>query len=228
MSYSPAGAPPGGGPAIRQLDGLATAVTVLLAVVAGIDLFAVYADLNAYSVVGNALSVTHQEVRQADDLYRTSGILQICGTLATAAVFIPWLYRARVNAEAFSRAVCTMGRGWVIGAWFVPFGNLWLPFRAACEVWDASAQSAPDRSWRHVSRAPVRAWWATWVTAVVVGRIGATLGGQTTLDALKHSVATSALADVLNIAAAVLAIVFVQKLTRMQRLKTVPGPVAFV
>ncbi|MEU7061331.1 DUF4328 domain-containing protein [Streptomyces sp. NPDC046197] len=222
MFSSPAEAPPRG-PVVRPLGGLAQAVIVLLCVDAGLGLFSVYADLNSYLAAGNVLSITQQDARHADTAYQVSGFLQICGILATAAVLIPWFYRARVNAEAFSQAVCTRGRGWAIGAWFVPGGNLWLPFRVACEIWDASAQSAPDLSWQHVSRTPVRAWWATWVAAAAVGRVAAVLDRHASLDTLRNAAAAYALADVLSIVAAVMAILFVKKLTRMQQ----TGPATF-
>lgn len=225
MSYSPANRPPGH-PVLRSPAGLATAVTVLLGLAVAIDLFSIYADLNVYALTGNLASATDRALDQGDALYTASERLQIVGMLATAAVFIVWFYRVRVNAAFFSEALCTMGRGWAVGAWFVPIGNLWLPYRVAREVWVASAQSSPDRSWRQVSTAPVTAWWTAWVATVLAGRVGAELfkAAQTT-QALRNAVGVVLASHLLGIAAAGLAILFVGKLSRMQQVKPVTEPV---
>ncbi|KOG53474.1 hypothetical protein ADK76_27730 [Streptomyces griseoflavus] len=220
------GFPPTGGPALRPAKGLATAVTVLLYAVIATDLIALGADLNTRSLLGNLATATAQEAKRADALYELAGVLQGGILIATAVVFIIWFHRSRVNAEHYTRDVCTLGRGWAIGSWFVPIGNLWLPYRVAKETWQASAQSAPDGSWRTVSMAPVRAWWTLWVVSLAVSRIGAVLYHKHTkdhlLDGLRQALSVIALSELLDIAAAVLAILFVRKLTRMQQLPAAP------
>ncbi|MFC9228455.1 DUF4328 domain-containing protein [Streptomyces decoyicus] len=202
---------------VRSPKGLANAVTVLLALVIAVDVFAVYAGLNIRALMDNLLSTTRHELARGDDLYGLAGTLQLACTLATAAVFIVWFYRVRVNAERFARDVCTMNRAWAVGAWFVPIGNLWLPYRFAKEVWDASAQRTADGAWREVSRLPVTAWWTMWIAALLVGRVGASLyRNAESPQALQQATSVVMLSDLLDIAAAVLGILFVRKLSRMQ------------
>ncbi|MFE7120235.1 DUF4328 domain-containing protein [Streptomyces sp. NPDC057654] len=236
MSHHPAapplGAPapyPAGGPVLRSPVGLATAVTVLLGVVAACDLFALYADFNIYSLLDNVLTTSAGELKRADDLYAAAGRFQGLGTTATAVVFIIWFHRVRGNAEIFTQDVCTLGRGWSIGGWFIPFANLWLPFRVAAETWQASAPQTPDGSLREVSRAPVRAWWILWLLALAAGRVGQTLYNRAnTPESLQQAMGTVMLGDLLDLAAAVLAILFVRKLTRMQRERAELGTFAAV
>ncbi|WP_405408109.1 DUF4328 domain-containing protein [Streptomyces decoyicus] len=203
---------------VRSPKGLANAVTVLLALVIAVDVFAVYAGLNIRALLDNLLSTTRHELAQGDDLYGLSGTLQLACTLATAAVFIVWFYRVRVNAEGFARDVCTTNRAWAVGSWFVPIGNLWLPYRFAKEVWDASAQSTADGAWRKVSHRPVTAWWMMWIAALLVGRVGASLyNNAESPQALQQATSVVMLSDLLDIAAAALGILFVRKLSRMQQ-----------
>ncbi|KWT58422.1 hypothetical protein ADL21_29555 [Streptomyces albus subsp. albus] len=217
------GFPPTGGPALRPTKGLATAVTVLLYAVIATDLFALGADFTMRALLSDLASVSKQEADRADDLYALAAVIQGGVLIATAVAFIIWFHRSRVNAEHYTRDVCTLGRGWAIGSWFVPIGNLWLPYRVAKETWQASAQSAPDGSWRTVSMAPVRAWWTLWVVSLVVGRIGNTLYEKAQLpDTLRQAVSVVALSDLLDAVAAVLAILFIRKLTRMQQLPAAP------
>ncbi|MFH8980213.1 DUF4328 domain-containing protein [Streptomyces varsoviensis] len=225
MSHHPVGPPlgapapyPAGGPVLRSPVGLATAVTVLFGVVAACDLFALYADSHIYSLLDDFLTIQAGELKRADDLYTTAGRLQGLATTATAVVFIIWFYRVRTNAEIFTQDICTLGRGWSIGGWFVPFANLWLPFRVAAETWQASAPQTPEGTLREISRAPVRAWWLLWLLSLAVGRTAQTLYNRAdTPESLQQAAGTVMLGDLLNLAAAALAILFVRKLTRMQR-----------
>lgn len=120
-----------------------------------------------------------------------------------------------------------MGKGWAIGSWFIPVGNLWLPYRVARQTWQASTAPPADAG-QQVSHRPVKAWWITWVVALVIGRGGAKMYDKAvTPDALKQAASIVVIGDVLDIAAAVLAILFVRKLTGMQHVKatTPPAPV---
>jgi hypothetical protein len=221
-----------GGPVLRSPNGLATAVTVLLAVVIAVDLFAVLAGLNMYSLMGRIVSdgagaVTQAEGDRGDALYGVSGLVQIVTLLATAVVFIVWFHRARVNAEVFAPHAFTKGRGWAIGAWFVPIGNLFLPRRIVREIWDASAQAAPHGSWRQVSQVPLSLWWSLWIASTVFGRIaGSVHSGAEDADAIQQASAVMSASDLLDVSAAVFAILFVRKLSGMQHIKATQGPVA--
>ncbi len=216
-----------GRPARRPSRGWATAVTVLLALAAVADLFAVYADYNVYSLMGDVLSASDDDLSRADVLYAAAGLWQVVSMLATAVVFVIWFYRARDNAEYFAQDICTMGHGWAIGAWFVPVANLWLPYRVAREVWQASAQSMPDGSWRKVSHAPVKAWWFLWIGSLAVDKIGSTFYNHAdSANALRQASIVVMVSDLLSVAAAVFAILFVRKLTAMQEVSVTPEPTA--
>lgn len=226
MSFSPAGAMPGG-PVLQNPRGLATAVVVLLGVVAATDLFAVYADLNVYSLMSDAMSASQSDLDRGDSLFALAGALQTLAILAAGVVFIIWFHRVRSNAEVFAQDVCTMGKGWAIGSWFIPIGNLWLPHRVARQTWHASTPQPADPG-QQISHRPVNAWWITWLVAVLIGRAGAKMYDKAvTPDALKQAVSIVVIGDVLDIAAAALAILFVRKLTGMQHVKahTPPAPV---
>lgn len=56
----------------------------------------------------------------------TLGLIQFGTFLVAVTIFLIWLYRARGNAEALRPGVSRLGRGWALGAWFVPLANLVL------------------------------------------------------------------------------------------------------
>lgn len=209
--------------------GLATATSVLLGVAAATDAFALYAGVVRHRVTGDLLARSSDEINRADDLYDVAGTAQMVAVAATAVVFIIWFHRVRSNADVFAQDVCTRSRGWAVGGWFIPLGNCWIPYTIAREIWTASTQWAPDGSWREVSAAPVKRWWAIWVTALVLLRVGSTMQNHAhSPAALQRATDVMFVCDLLMLTAAVLAIVFVRKLTAMQHTKAVQGPLATV
>ncbi|MER5613684.1 DUF4328 domain-containing protein [Streptomyces sp. NPDC002215] len=207
---------------LRSPEGLAKAVVVLLAVVAAADLLAVAAGLNSRRVIAAGLEndfATYDEAEAtlADNLYGSAGVLQSLVSLATAVVFIIWFRRVRLNAEVFDPSTQPMRPGWAVGAWFVPIANLVLPRRIAGGIWTASAQTNTDGSWRTVPATVMNLWWGFWIVSLVGSqyasrRYWAAEQPQEILD----SAALLMASDAFDIVAAVFAILFVRKLTRMQ------------
>ncbi|MDJ0381233.1 DUF4328 domain-containing protein [Streptomyces sp. G-G2] len=210
MSSDATSAPPRAYPVLRSPSGLATALTILLAVAGAVDLFA--------ALLGFAPGAGESLVPSSDDgpltgyslLALSAGIGQLVCLLGTGSVFIVWFHRARVNGEAFRPDLFAKRPGWAIGCWFVPVLNFFLPLRIAKEIWEASTQYGPDGSARSVSPAPVLLWWATFIGANFLTRL------------------TEPGGNLLSAVSAVLAIVFVRKLTAMQVLKATEGPHAAV
>ncbi|MGW2085570.1 DUF4328 domain-containing protein [Streptomyces sp. NPDC001880] len=207
---------------LRSPEGTAKAVVVLLALVAVSDVLAVAAGLNTHRVlaagVANDFATYDEEAATfADILYGATSSLQTLATLATGVVFIIWFRRVRLNAEVFDPSLQSMRPGWAVGAWFVPIANWVLPRRIAGGIWTASAQTNTDGSWRTVPATVMNLWWGVWVCSQIVSqftarRYWAAEQPQEILDTTPLLVAT----DGIDIVAAVLAILFVRKLTRMQ------------
>ncbi|WP_405716015.1 MULTISPECIES: DUF4328 domain-containing protein [unclassified Streptomyces] len=207
---------------LRSPEGLAKAVVVLLAVVAAADLLAVAAGLNTRRVIAAGVendfaAYDEAEATLADNLYGSAGALQSLASLATAVVFIIWFRRVRLNAEVFDPSTQPMRPGWAVGAWFVPIANLVLPRRIAGGIWNASAQTNTDGSWRTVPATVMNLWWGFWVVSLITSqyaarRYWAAEQPQEILDTAGLVVAT----DAFDIVAAVFAVLFVRKLTRMQ------------
>ncbi|MGW6566016.1 DUF4328 domain-containing protein [Streptomyces sp. NPDC054975] len=139
--------------------------------------------------------------------------------VATGIVFIIWFHRLRQNAEVWAGDLQSRGKGWAIGSWFIPIGNLWIPRGIAADIWRASrlrpyaADGAGELTLLHC-------WWAFWVADIVVDRIAAQLSKRAeTFEAYTTATWWSLLGYALDIAAAVLAILFVRRLTSMQHQK---------
>ncbi|WP_432125434.1 DUF4328 domain-containing protein [Streptomyces sp. bgisy082] len=139
--------------------------------------------------------------------------------VATGIVFIVWFHRLRKNAEVWAGDLQGRKPGWAIGGWFIPIANLWIPRGIAADIWRASRWQpyAADGA-RELTL--LNAWWAFWVADMIVDRIGAQLyKGAETAEAYTTAASWSLAGYVLDIAAAVLAILFVRRLTSMQHTK---------
>ena len=103
--------PPPEGPAHRSLDGLAAALTVLLAATAAVRLAGIF--LTGGTIAASLLF------------------------LPQIPVFLVWFYRARRNADGRGQDQ-RRSPGWAVGAWFVPFVGLVFPFQIMADIWRAN------------------------------------------------------------------------------------------
>ncbi|MGY1498072.1 DUF4328 domain-containing protein [Streptomyces sp. QTS52] len=219
------------GPAwLRSPVGLGRAVAVMLGVVVAVDLFAVCAGINMHDVMGaladdglgyGGYNALMRRADQADTLYYVAGVAQTATFFATAVFFLVWFLRVRVNAEVFNPFGHTMKRGWTGWCWFVPIVSLWFPRRIMLDIWDASSPAG--------TRAPhglVNAWWTLWLIALFTSREDfGSFDRADTADEIRSGVVQVLVSDAVDIAAAVLAILVVLRLTRMQQEKALRGPV---
>ncbi|MFC9847302.1 DUF4328 domain-containing protein [Streptomyces sp. NPDC060223] len=213
------------GPAwLRSPVGLGKAVAILLGLVVATDLFAVYADIVTYDVTGSLAGgdysdAVQREAEHADSLYAFGGYTQMASLVAAAVVYLVWFLRVRVNAEVFNPFGHSKKRAWAGWSWFVPVVNLWFPRRIMLDIWDAST-AVGSRG----SHGLVNAWWTLWIVSLFADQAGSrTYTAAGTPEEIQSAVGQIMFADVTDIAAAVLAILVVLRLTRMQDEKARQG-----
>src|SRR5262245_34883636 len=136
-----------GGPnygGLQPLRGLATALTVLLAVMAALTALWAAAFLARANTVDQFLdepgSVTFRELTDADGFVGAAALFFLLGFVATVVVFIIWQHRHAQNAENLGGPT-GLGPGWAIGGWFIPIANFVLP---GVQMYQASRASDPS------------------------------------------------------------------------------------
>jgi hypothetical protein len=146
------------------------------------------------------------------------GVALIAGLvvyLLGAIIFIFWFHRAYGNLR-YIRGRMSHGRGWAIGAWFVPILNLFRPWQIAIETW---AGSDPDmRDWdTRAERIPrfIHAWWICWLLGSFGDRAYANMSVDT-IAAERSATIVLIVTLAVQLAAGILAIRFVRRLTRRQ------------
>jgi hypothetical protein len=229
-------------PRFQPFGGLATAATVLLGVMAVLALVGLGAHLNRVGLVEREFrdgGVALEQLEDADDGVAAAAIVYGLGLLGTAAVFITWQHRHAVNADSLAGSAAALGPGWAIGGWFVPCANWLLP---GMQLFGASRASDPGLPVQPAAgRGRGSPLVVLWAVMFALGN-GLALAGWATfpdeddvsvLADLEDFVSDATLADrmvaagfVITAAAAVLAAVMVQSLSRRQtaRATTLAGP----
>ena len=224
--------PPNGawpGRTYSSLAGLAKALQVLLPLVAVADAALVAALFYRYALLArfdrDPGSVSPAELNGSDATVGGISAIALLLMIATAAVFIVWFYRARTNADVFGGRYQRRARGWAIGGWFCPVVNLWFPYQIATDVlYEAeSAATVPAGQQQVTSGRPsyplLRGWWILLLLSAALDRVGWGLRAEN-VHALLSQTRLGIAATLLEIAAAILAVVVVRRITAAhERLK---------
>lgn len=139
--------------------------------------------------------------------------------LATAAAFLAWVHRAYRNLEILGVPDLGYSPRWAVGAFIVPILNLVHPLRVLRELWKGSDAGGPGeaRPYERATPAWLLAWWLAFLTSVAADpgmlRLFAGAGPALHLGGGAQRVVIGAL---LEIAAGVLAIMIVSRITRGQ------------
>lgn len=195
------------------LLGLCCVAQVASAVIFGLR----YALLGEW--IADPASVTNDRLAASDMFSALSGLGELVVTLATAILFVVWLWRARRNSEAFFVTRHRRNRAWVILGWIIPIVSFWFPRQIVDDVWQTSDKREPPGSdLMFVSRAGlVTAWW-TFFLLYMYGTnvVERAFRDAATMDALRDQSLAYLLLTPFGIAAGVLAILVVRRITTMQ------------
>ena len=143
--------------------------------------------------------------------------------MALTVAFLVWLHRASKNIPAFGnpKSGVEYSPGWAVGSFFIPFVNLVVPYKAVREVWvksDPSVRTGDDFMFAQPSSAPlVLGWWILWLASNVLSNIFWQIQSDEVLPGAEGFMAgVKLLSDLVNIIAAVLAIMVVRGIDRRQ------------
>jgi hypothetical protein len=134
--------------------------------------------------------------------------------LATAGLFLAWLHRAHANAIALGATRLRVSPRWAVGVFLVPVVNLVWPLLVVRDLWNASDPAAGAPEFR--LSAWVGWWWALFVAASLLDPGIARLLQDPRSLAVGGSTALLLAGQVLEIGAAVLAIVLVRRIAQRQ------------
>jgi len=200
--------------------GMGLTASILVGVVTVTTWATAWSDWYSYQTV-KKYADDQDHLAEADLISGSLGIVAALALLAAAVVFIVWLWRVRWNAEMFCRGEHRFTRGWVLGSWICPVVNLWYPKQVVDDIVAASDPRTPSQTptLRDIPGTRlVWAWWLTWVAGLVSGNVvqrgilvAATEPGQ-----LRTNVVLSTISALFTTAAAVLAVILIERIDELQ------------
>ena len=90
-------------------------------------------------------------------------------TIVTIVFFSMWIYRAAANIVAAGTTGFDYTAGWAVGWYFIPFANLYKPFAAMRQIWNASHGGQGDQL--DQGEGLLTLWWTTWLISNIASNI---------------------------------------------------------
>jgi hypothetical protein len=203
----------------------------MLWIAAGIAVIGVIAFANRVAVVNDMLDArTFSDLaglgQRADDADTFVGVVALLTVVVSLTIFvllIIWMWRVAKNAEVLGRTGSRLGAGWAIGGWFVPFANLVIPLLVMLNLWRGSDPESPpgDPLWRTRHASPLVGWWWGLYLASLLkfgagGGDDGTISSRGELESLRTQDTVAIFGMAASVAAAVLLILVVRRLTARQ------------
>lgn len=139
-----------------------------------------------------------------DSFTSTLAWLYLAVFVACVVTFLAWLSRAVDNAPALGAGTPPRGPRQAIGWWFVPLANYFMPYQIVSELRRRLGSAVGHEGGRPV----VIAWWVSWIAANLIANLPR-LASTDTVEGLRMLATTAAIADAMNLAAAVLAVMVI-------------------
>jgi hypothetical protein len=144
----------------RDIDGLTRFLKVLLGlgiVMALVGIFS--ASMQAELLSRGKFSVAEG---QANDFRQAIvHLFHVLLYLFTFVIFGCWIVRANKNVRALGAINLPITPGWAVGYFFIPILNLFRPYQAMKNLWQASHNPVSWSTTKAGSILP--AWWALWI-----------------------------------------------------------------
>jgi Domain of unknown function (DUF4328) len=200
----------------------ATLATIFLAGnVVGLLLVAAFDIVNASHMTQSNPGDTLTTV---EGLLAILAVLSYYGTLIPAIVFFcMWVHRIVRNMPAIGSPDPRWSPSGAVWRCFVPILNLIHPLYSVLDAWRGAS---PGSRWTNVNMrksigapALIAGWWAAWIVAGVVGRIGYFMSRGSDLSTQVAGAYVDVIDSVLFIVAAVLAIMVLRDVTSRQESK---------
>ena len=144
------------------------------------------------------------------------GIGQIVIFILSGILILRWIHRANHNIRALGAQDMKFTPGWAIGWYFVPFANLFKPFQAMAEIWQASTD---DDEWaRKEHPLHLKMWWILWLASGLLSNASLRLSLRAEeLNQLVAADVVTAVADLIGIALALSLLKLVREISESQQ-----------
>lgn len=206
---------------LRTRANWTVALLIATCVAAGFSILAALNLLDMVRQVEAGLYVSDIDMDEAAFTLDGLAILLFAMQFPTAIAFLMWVYRTSKNLEPLGAHGQRFSPAWAVGWWFVPIMLLFRPYQVMAEIWRGSGGEAlllSGDNWQDRSVSPMLAWWWwIWIVARITSLVLSRVPDTLTTDGVSAFLLFWVVSDVLWIAAGILAIIIVRRITRRQR-----------
>ena len=194
-------------------------------------IIAVLSDFAQAGLLNRAIAgetITWSEANTNDIRQAVIGLAQFVLFVASAVVFLMWVYRAHKNLPSLGATGLRFTPGWAVGWFFIPIMCLFRPYQAVAEISKASdpkVDATDSTSWKSVGALPlVGWWWAFFLISNFVGNFAlrATLYtiNSTELSDLLFVTYAYIVSDAIDVVGILITIFMVKRITQLQETKS--------
>lgn len=212
---------------IQDPSSLTKFLKVMLVVYFTISFISLVSDIMQLDLL-NSLSISQAQADENDTRQRVIGISYIAVSVITGIIFLKWIYRANVNCRGFihnlspdetglfRKRIPEFTPGWSIGYYFIPFLNLYKPYKAMREIF---AISENPKDWYNIKLTDKTLiyWWALWLISNSLSQLSFRLSLKAdTIESLQNSTTISIISETLDLILSVVCINLVSKIFSKQ------------
>ncbi len=162
------------------------------------------------------INLENADLSNAEGLYASVLLLSLVVLVATYVIFGMWIYRAAANIVSAAVPGFDYTPGWAVGWYFVPIANLFKPFGAMRQIWNASHGNESgdlDRG------NPLLAfWWGLWIITAIVTNVAFRLSLNPDYPSeVRTALELETFSSVLSLALYPIAYRLVDRITRAQQ-----------
>lgn len=189
----------------------------MLWVALGISIISLISDFMQMNLLSSG-TFSQAAAESNDSRQQIMGILEMVVFIITGISFLRWIHRANSNCHEFEAQDMEFTPGWSIGYYFIPFINLYKPYRAMKEIWKVSINPA---NWQNESGSALLGWWwALWLVYNFLGQVVFRMSMRAdTISSLKASTTVSIISEIIDIPLCLVSVSLISTIyTKQERL----------
>lgn len=213
-----------------SLNSKTTWLIALLSFTILVNIIAMIADISQMNLIQRAIdghSISELDAAENDSRVQTIAIFQLFVFITTAIFFLVWKNQAYKNLDPLNATGREYSSGWAVGAYFVPFLNLFRPFQIMREIWRGSDPNFINNSinsnitWKVAPSNPILPlWWTFSLINKFFGYLSFRMSNQiNTIQQIKNYSTVTLISDIIGIPYAIILIILAKDLNKRQEEK---------
>jgi hypothetical protein len=163
----------------------------------------------------NTFSYSQSEAEANDSRQQIIAFSSIGIFIITGIFFLIWIYRANLNCRGFTTQEMEYTSGWSVGWFFIPFANLYKPYRAMKEIWNISEN---PNDWKNQNGSGLLVfWWTLWLLSGFLGQLSFRLAlNANTVSSLQTATVVSIISGIIDIPLDIVCIILISVIIAKQ------------